>query len=85
MFYDHDLSGWGWTAMTAGMIFFWALLFTGVVLLVRSLTRDTHRPTATASPELLLAGRFARGDIDAEEYQHRLDTLRGHGRPRATV
>ncbi|MFE7589064.1 SHOCT domain-containing protein [Kitasatospora sp. NPDC057512] len=27
-------------------------------------------------PEQLLAERFARGEIDAEEYRHRLDTLR---------
>ncbi|MFJ1708882.1 SHOCT domain-containing protein [Kitasatospora sp. NPDC088346] len=28
------------------------------------------------SPERLLAERFARGEIDADEYRHRLDTLR---------
>ncbi|GAB7186726.1 SHOCT domain-containing protein [Kitasatospora sp. Ki12] len=30
-------------------------------------------------PEQLLAERFARGEIDAEEYRHRLDTLRSAG------
>ncbi|MFF4921518.1 SHOCT domain-containing protein [Kitasatospora sp. NPDC001261] len=33
------------------------------------------------SPEQLLAERFARGEIDAEEYRHRLDTLRSANGP----
>jgi uncharacterized membrane protein len=31
----------------------------------------------------VLAGRFARGEIDADEYRQRLDTLRQAGRPAA--
>ncbi|MFE4519221.1 hypothetical protein ACFRMQ_34145 [Kitasatospora sp. NPDC056783] len=34
-----------------------------------------------AVPEQLLAERFARGEIDAEEYRHRLDTLRSVNPP----
>ncbi|WP_316525904.1 SHOCT domain-containing protein [Kitasatospora brasiliensis] len=34
-----------------------------------------------AAPEQLLAERFARGEIDAEEYRHRLDTLRSANGP----
>ncbi|MFE4977159.1 SHOCT domain-containing protein [Kitasatospora sp. NPDC056651] len=33
------------------------------------------------APEQLLAERFARGEIDAEEYRHRLDTLRSANPP----
>ncbi|MFG2907794.1 SHOCT domain-containing protein [Kitasatospora sp. NPDC048286] len=33
------------------------------------------------APEQLLAERFARGEIDAEEYRHRLDTLRSANGP----
>ncbi|MET8545520.1 SHOCT domain-containing protein [Kitasatospora sp. NPDC004799] len=33
------------------------------------------------SPEQLLAERFARGEIDAEEYRHRLETLRSANGP----
>ena len=33
--------------------------------------------------EQVLAGRFARGEIDAEEYRQRLDTLRQAGRSAA--
>lgn len=32
-------------------------------------------------PEQLLAERFARGEIDAEEYRHRLETLRSANGP----
>ncbi|MFJ6618920.1 SHOCT domain-containing protein [Kitasatospora sp. NPDC091335] len=33
------------------------------------------------APEQLLAERFARGEIDAEEYRHRLETLRSVSGP----
>ncbi|MDH6707418.1 putative membrane protein [Kitasatospora sp. MAA19] len=38
-------------------------------------------PVAGPTPEQLLAERFARGEIDAEEYRHRLDTLRSVNGP----
>ncbi len=31
--YDHDVGGWGWFAMSAGMIFFWAVIIALGVLL----------------------------------------------------
>ncbi|WP_405655005.1 SHOCT domain-containing protein [Streptomyces sp. NBC_00019] len=79
--YDHDVSGWGWFAMSASMILFWALIITAAVLLFRALGRpheDTHSP-AHPSPEQLLAERFARGEINEEEYQRRLTALRSSG------
>ncbi|WP_030576599.1 SHOCT domain-containing protein [Streptomyces anulatus] len=81
--FDHDVSGWGWFAMSAGMILFWALIITAAVLLFRALGRTgehphTHTP-AGPSPEQLLAERFARGEIDEEEYQRRLTALRSSG------
>jgi putative membrane protein len=77
---DHDLTGWGWVAMTLSMVVFWGLLITLAVVLVRGLNRpagqaDGPRP----SPERLLAERFARGEIDEEEYQRRLTALRSSG------
>ncbi|WP_406097584.1 SHOCT domain-containing protein [Kitasatospora purpeofusca] len=36
---------------------------------------------AWPAAEQVLAERFARGEIDAEEYRHRLDVLRGSGGP----
>ncbi|HEY3609399.1 MAG TPA: SHOCT domain-containing protein [Pseudonocardiaceae bacterium] len=67
------MNGWGFALMGVGMILFWALVITGVVMLVRHLVR-TGRP---ASPADLLAQRYARGELDDDEYQHRLELLRG--------
>lgn len=79
MWWDGDWGFGAWLAMTAGMITFWGLLIWFVVWLVRSATTQ-HEPSADA--ESILAARFATGEIDEEEYQRRLDTLRAaRGRP----
>jgi putative membrane protein len=74
---DHDLSGWGWVVMTTSMVLFWGLLIAGGVLLFRALNQPAGGAPAGSrpSPEHLLAERFARGEIDEEEYQRRLATL----------
>ncbi|MFE6222691.1 SHOCT domain-containing protein [Streptomyces sp. NPDC057854] len=79
--FDHDVSGWGWFAMSAGMIALWALIITAAVLLFRTLSRATEptRSPAAPSPDQLLAERFARGDIDEEDYRRRLDALHTSG------
>ncbi|QNE79548.1 SHOCT domain-containing protein [Streptomyces finlayi] len=79
--FDHDVSGWGWFVMSVGMIAFWAVIITAAVLLFRALGRATEptRSPAAPSPEQLLAERFARGEIDEEEYRRRLDALRVSG------
>jgi putative membrane protein len=82
----HDMTGWGWFTMSVGMLVFWALLITVAALLYRNLNRtpdQPHTPDGT-SPEQLLAERFARGDIDEEEYRRRLAVLRADGRPSLT-
>jgi putative membrane protein len=83
--YGNGMAGWGYALMTVSMVLFWALVIAAVVVLVRYLRRDTQ-PTLTSppqrhTPEHVLAERFARGDIDDEEYRRRLDTLRAHPRP----
>ncbi|TQK45139.1 putative membrane protein [Streptomyces sp. SLBN-118] len=77
--YDHDVGGWGWFAMSAGMILFWALIITVAVLLFRALNHPhqhehTHTPT-TPTPEDILRDRLARGEIDEEEFRRRLTVL----------
>ncbi|MFF4015745.1 SHOCT domain-containing protein [Streptomyces sp. NPDC001843] len=76
--YGHGFGGWGWFAMSAGMILFWALIITGAVLLVRALNRpyEHTRTPATPSAEDILRERLARGEIDEDEYRRRLDALR---------
>ncbi|MDF3142482.1 MULTISPECIES: SHOCT domain-containing protein [unclassified Streptomyces] len=78
LWYDHNVSGWGWFAMSAGMILFWALIITVVVLLIRALNsphEHTHTPAAPTPPEAILRERLARGEIDEEEYRRRLSAL----------
>ncbi len=84
--YGHGMGGWGFGLMTFSFLLFWALVVVAIVLLVRHFGRGaghqggpfppgpygTHASTA----EQLLAERFARGEIDEEEYQRRLNTLR---------
>ena len=80
--------GWGWMMMAMLMIAFWV----GVVWILTSVVR--HRglssgsvPSATpvapaiTGPEDILHERFARGEIDVEEYHHRLDAIRVKQRP----
>lgn len=76
--YDHGVTGWGWFAMSVGMILFWALIITAIVLVLRALNRpDKQDPTPAApSPEEILGRRLARGEIDEQEYRGRLNELR---------
>ncbi|GHE68920.1 hypothetical protein GCM10014715_23400 [Streptomyces spiralis] len=79
--FPHGAPGWGWFAMSLGMLLFWVLLIVVVVLLFRALNRGTGQSRAQGGtgrpvPEQLLAERFARGEIDEDEYRRRLDVLR---------
>lgn len=74
---DH-MSGWGWVGMTLSTVLFVGLLVLGGLLLVR-VARQPERPLTPPTPEQLLAERYARGDIDEEEYRRRLATLTDTG------
>jgi putative membrane protein len=79
-FHDGDWSGGGWLAMSSMMLLFWAVVIALVVCAVRNRSGERQLPhgdiTNTASPEDILAERYARGDIDDDEFQHRRDLLR---------
>lgn len=80
--YDGGMPGWGYAYMIGGTLVFWALVITAVVLLVRYARRgatgtaDPGQPAQRPTPEQVLGERFARGEIDGEEYQERVRTLR---------
>lgn len=81
MWVDHDVTGWGYGWMAISMVVFWGLIIAGIVVLVHYLARSEQPrggPPAdrAPSPEQVLAERFARGEVDEEEYHRRLETLR---------
>jgi putative membrane protein len=68
----------GWILMTLVMVAFWALVIIGIVALFRGLSRDGQAsgPAAPRDPQQILEERFARGEIDADEYRARQEVLR---------
>ncbi|MEQ6887913.1 SHOCT domain-containing protein [Halomonas sp. CS7] len=76
------MESFGWGHMLFGglmMVLFWGAVIALAVLLVRGLTRDRseaarQRPTALE----LLQERYARGEIDREEYEQRRRDLQRH-------
>ncbi len=80
MWYNDGHAGWdGWLLGSAVMVVFWALVITAIVLLARYLlaSRPESEPkTRSTTAENLLAERYARGDIDDEEYRRRQTLLR---------
>ena len=92
MMMDDGHWGWGsWILTTGTTIVFWALVITAVVLLARYLLSLSQRPTGTpraagaSNAEQVLAERYARGEIDDEEYQRRLGLLRQNMAPTTTT
>jgi putative membrane protein len=76
--YGPGMGGWGMALMSVGMILFWALIILALLAVVRYLQSAGDRSREVrATPEELLAERFARGEIDEQEYRRRLDTLHG--------
>ena len=65
--------GWGMTMMLVSNLLFWAFLLGGGYLLYQAFRKGSPRPDA----EQALAQRYARGEIDDDEYHRRLATLRG--------
>src|SRR2546423_13621235 len=88
--YDHGGGGWGWFAMMLGIVLFWGLIILVGVLLFRAFARPAPRggggertgwhlgPASDVppTPERILAERYARGEIEDEEYERRLAMLR---------
>jgi putative membrane protein len=68
---------WYMHGMGAGVVLvnllFWLLLVAAAAALIRVVWR--RRPDA-GTPEQILARRFARGEIDDEEYRRRMEELR---------
>lgn len=76
MYWGGEPWGWaGWLLMVGSMLAFWGLIAWVVASVVRSGSRSES--SKSVEPERILAERFARGEIDDDEYQRRLGVLRG--------
>jgi len=76
--------GWdGWIPMTIVMVVFWGLVIAAIVVGVHSIADWTrHRsspPLDSNRAQDVLAERFARGEIDEDEFRRRTTALREHG------
>ena len=77
-------SGRGWGGMMGGgvgMILFWGVIIVVIVLAVRRFGgfgpgRESAAPTEK-TPLQILQNRYARGEIDKQEYEERRKTLGG--------
>jgi putative membrane protein len=66
--------GWGWGAALIWMIFM-LIVLAGIAAVIIFAIRQSSGPRSS-SAEQILAERYARGEIDEEEYQQRRRTLR---------
>ena len=77
----HDWMGWGWGGMWLGpflMVALLALLIAGIVALVRWMGGGTGNGSGRArTARDILDERYARGEIDREEYVRRRDDMAG--------
>lgn len=82
MWYGWGPGGWGaWLLMTVIMLVFWGGLAALAVWVIRSFARPPARDgsvTARLSgPVTILEDRFARGEIDRDEYEQRRTSFAG--------
>lgn len=69
--------GWvGWMVMVLAMIGFWGLVVFGIAAVFRTGAFRAGAPPPPPDPLHVLDTRFARGEIDAEEYRARRRALR---------
>lgn len=75
MWYAHH-GGWGpggWIWITWMILFWGGLLVTAIYFI-----RHRRAPQAAGTAEMFLAERYARGEIDTDEYRRRQAVLREH-------
>ena len=81
MWWNNGMGWGGWIVMTIAMVAFWALVVLGIVAMFRGLRGDDGTSRERRSPrdaEEILGERFARGEIDADEYHARQSVLRSN-------
>ena len=85
MMWSHGSIGWtGWIVMTVGMLAFWYLVIWVVLAMFRG---GTPNPPEQPQPDplRLLDERFARGEIDTDDYHARKQALRSSASTRTSA
>ncbi len=75
-YWHHDWHMTGWHFMW--MALWWTLILAGIAWIIWSVNNRT-RPVGgpdQETPEMLLKKRYARGEIDTDEYRRKLNELR---------
>jgi len=79
MMWSNNGMGWGgWIVMTMAMLAFWSLVVFALVVIFRG-DRDARsgpQQSHGRDPMQILDERFARGEIDVDEYHARQQVLR---------
>jgi len=75
--YGEHMSGWGWALTGFGMLLFWGVVITAVIVAIQYF-RSPHvrfKDSTGPSPADILARRFALGEISEEEFLSRTRLL----------
>jgi len=76
---------WGWLfgliSVVASLLFLLAIIAVIVALVRSSQRRDTTRPPSTSGALSILEERYARGEIDRDEFLERRAVLHGGSPP----
>lgn len=77
MMWGTGMGWWGWAFMGLTTVLLWGAVIAGIVAIFRG-PGSASRPSEP-TPREVLDERFARGEIDAEEYRARRSVLRSGG------
>lgn len=69
-----DMMHWGWGGLIVSAIF-WILLIALVIWIVRTLTTGQQRNASGGTARDILKKRYARGEIDRDEYLEKMRDL----------
>ena len=71
----NGFSGWGMGLGFIFMLLFWGLVILGIAALIRLLMTTSSRGPRDKSPLEIVQERYARGEIDREEYEQKRSDL----------
>ena len=71
----NGFSGWGMGLGFVFMLLFWGLVILGIAALIRLLMTTSSRGPRDKSPLEIVQERYARGEINREEYEQKKSDL----------